>query len=86
MPPDIVIPLFIILIDPDCMALFISEAWDDIDFEVVEGASFHAIVTGPADGVGIGIMEVIDPDEAAKAAGAKPKTTLETMEKRIVYV
>ncbi|USP75592.1 uncharacterized protein yc1106_02866 [Curvularia clavata] len=85
MPPDIVIPLFIILIDPDCMAPFISEAWDAIDFEVVEGASFHAIVTGPADGVGMGIMEVIDPDEAAKAAGAKPKTTLETMEKRIVY-
>ena len=86
MPPDIVIPLFIILIDPDCMALFIAEAWDAIAFEVVEGASFHAIVTGPAEGVGMGIMDVIDPDEAARAAGAKPKMTLEIMEKRIVYV
>lgn len=86
MPPDIVIPLFIMLIEPDCIALFISEAWEAIALEVVEGPSFHAIVTGPAEGVGMAIMEVIDPDEAARAAGAKPKMTLETMEKRMVYV
>jgi hypothetical protein len=85
MPPDIVIPLFMLIIS-DCMALFIAEALDASAPEVVVGPSFHAIVTGPAEGVGMGIMEVIDPDEVARAAGAKPKTMLETMEKRIMYV
>ena len=60
------------------MTEFIDEASDVSAAEsVAEGASFHAIVTGGAEGAIMGTMEVMDVEEevvdCARAAGARAR-------------
>lgn len=89
MPSDMVMPLFIIFIDPDCMPVSM-EASEPEDFEAGVDSSFHAIVTAGAEGVGMACMDRMevaevddDGDDCARATGARPKTRPDTTEKRI---
>ncbi|RMZ70012.1 hypothetical protein GMOD_00000044 [Pyrenophora seminiperda CCB06] len=86
--PDCFIPPDSIII-PDAMDIpdFIGFPPDfiDMDDSVGAGASFHAMVTGGAEGVIIGIIiDVMEAEDAASAAGAKTTMALMMVEERML--
>jgi len=80
-PEDMVMSLFIDIVIPDAMDMPDSI---DIAEPVAAGASFQAIVTGGAEGVIIGDIDVMVADEDTAAITGAKTTKLATAEVRML--